>query len=64
MRVGQWPVGVVQLAPSVGNRSLRVGEGVGRTCQQNSGAWEGTGGHGDIGEREAEALVGLMAKGL
>lgn len=41
MRVGQWPVGVVQLAPSAGNRSLRVREGVGRTCQQNSGAWEG-----------------------
>lgn len=41
MRVGQWPVGVVQLAPSAGNRRLRVGGGEGRTCQQDSGAWEG-----------------------
>lgn len=63
MRVGQWPVGVVQLAPSAGNRRLRVGEGIGRTCQQNSRAREGNRDMGTSGRGKTEVLVGLMAKG-
>jgi hypothetical protein len=34
VRVGQWPVDVVLLALSAGNRRLRVGGGMGRACQQ------------------------------
>lgn len=60
-RVCQWPVGVVQLAPSAGNKRLRVGRSVGKAGQQES--WEGYGNMVGVGGWEAGPLGGLKASG-
>lgn len=68
VRVGQWPVGVVQLAPSAGNRRLRVGGGenmptalrsLGRE-QEDMGKWGG----GTVGGRALGkgALISILER--
>ena len=52
---------MVQLAPSAGNKRLRVGEGVGNAGQQESG--EGYGNMVGVGGWEAGPLGGLKASG-